>query len=188
MMHTSAVVAVYNDQAEAEKAIQALRQSGIDMQHVSLVGREGPGETLSGCYHLGSEFKYCGKLSSFWGGVWSTLFGGAFFAVPSIGPVLVGGPLVRWIVEVLDRAIDVAELSEVGVALHRAGIPRASVLQCEAALRANQLLLIARGNASEVSRASDVLQTTAAVECRVHRGLPGEDSINTGTSDGGVRR
>jgi len=167
-MNTAIVVAIYSDQAEVEKAIQALRQSDVDMQHVSLVGREGAGDALSGLYHLGSELKYWGPLSTFWGGVWSVLFGCAFFAVPSIGPVLVGGPLVRWIVEALERTIDMAELSAVGAALHHAGLPRATVLECEAALRATQMLLMAHGSATEVSRVNDVLRTTAVVECRVY--------------------
>ena len=161
MPHSSVVVATYDDHVEVEKAMQALRQSGIDMQHVSLVGKEQPGEALSGCYRLESEFRYCGTLSTFWGGIWSLLFGCAFFAIPSIGPVLVGGPLVSWIVEVLDRTIDAAGLSELGLALHRAGVPRASVLECEAALRANRLLLVVHGSTAETGRAGHVLESTA---------------------------
>ena len=49
--------------------------------------------------------KYWGKWGAFWGGFWGLLFGAAFFWVPAIGPVLVGGPLAAWIVAGLEDAV-----------------------------------------------------------------------------------
>ena len=40
----------------------------------------------------------------FWGGIWALLLGSAFFWVPGLGPLLVAGPLVAWIVGALETA------------------------------------------------------------------------------------
>ena len=41
------------------------------------------------------------------------LFGSAFFAIPGIGPVLVAGPVVAWIVGALEGAVVVGGLSAI---------------------------------------------------------------------------
>jgi hypothetical protein len=51
-----------------------------------------------GYYNAGDRMKYWGKLGAFWGGFWGLLFGSAFFLIPGVGPLLVAGPLVGWIV------------------------------------------------------------------------------------------
>jgi hypothetical protein len=58
--------------------------------------------------------KYWEKWGAFWGGFWGLLFGAAFFWVPAIGPVLVGGPLAAWIVAGLENAVVVGGLSAIG--------------------------------------------------------------------------
>jgi hypothetical protein len=55
--------------------------------------------------------KYWGKLGAFWGGFWGLLFGSAMFAIPGIGPILVAGPLVAWIVAGLEGAVVVGGFS-----------------------------------------------------------------------------
>jgi len=50
-------------------------------------------------------------------------FGSAFFAIPGLGPVLVAGPLVAWIVGVLEGAAVVGGLGAIGAGLYGMGIP-----------------------------------------------------------------
>ena len=57
---------------------------------------------VTGYYNTGDRMKYWGRLGAVWGGFWGLLFGAAFFAIPGIGPVLVAGPLVAWIVGALE--------------------------------------------------------------------------------------
>ncbi len=64
-----------------------------------------------GYYNAGDRMKYWGKWGAFWGGFWGLLFGAAFFWVPAIGPVLVGGPLAAWIIAGLENAVVVGGLS-----------------------------------------------------------------------------
>ncbi len=96
------------------------------------------------------------------------LFGAAFFAIPGIGPVLVAGPLVSWIVGALEGAVVVGGLSALGAALYSVGIPKDSVLKYETALKAEKFLLVAHGTAEEVARARKIIQTTRPAEFDFH--------------------
>lgn len=116
--------------------------------------------------------KYWGKLGAFWGGLWGLLFGAAFFAIPGIGPVLVAGPLVSWIVGALEGAVVVGGLSAIGAGLYSVGIPKDSILKYELALKANNFVLVAHGAAEEVAKAKDILQTTGPSELAVHPAEP----------------
>jgi hypothetical protein len=103
--------------------------------------------------------KYWGRWGAFWGGSWALLFGSAFFWVPAIGPVLVGGPLVAWIVAALENALVVGSLSAIGAGLCSIGIPKDSVVTYETAIKAGQNLVVAHGTSAEAARAKDILST-----------------------------
>jgi hypothetical protein len=96
------------------------------------------------------------------------LFGSAFFFVPGIGPLLVAGPLVAWIVGALEGAVMMGGLSALGAALVSIGIPKDSVLQYEESVKAGKFLLILHGTPQEVERAKDRLDNTEATETTVH--------------------
>lgn len=165
----NAAVAVYNNHVEAEGAVQQLQRASFDMKKLSIVGKDyHTEEHVVGYYNAGDRMKYWGKLGAFWGGVWGLLFGAAFFAVPGLGPVLVAGPLVSWIVGALEGAAVVGGLSAIGAGLYGIGIPKDSILRYEVALKANKFLLVAHGTAEEVARARDILATTNPSELGVH--------------------
>jgi hypothetical protein len=90
--------------------------------------------------------------------------------VPGIGPVLVAGPLVAWIVAALEGAVVVGGLSAIGAGLFSIGIPKDSILRYEVALKADKYLLIAHGSADEVAKAREIIQQTSPVEVNVHAG------------------
>jgi hypothetical protein len=96
------------------------------------------------------------------------LFGAAFFVIPGLGPILVAGPLVAWIIGALEGAVVVGGLSALGAGLYSIGIPKDSVVKYEAALKSDKFLLLAHGTADEVAKARDILQTTHAMEVAVH--------------------
>jgi hypothetical protein len=169
MTSENAIVAVYDDHAHAEEAIQQLQRAGYDMKKLSIVGKEYHTEEHAvGYYNTGDRMKYWGKLGAFWGGVWGLLFGAAFFVVPGIGPVLVAGPLVAWIVGALEGAAVIGGMSAIGAGLVGLGIPKNSVVRYEVALKADKFLVVAHGTAEEIARAKDVIATTRPVEVGVH--------------------
>jgi len=169
MFETNSVVAIYQTHSEAEEAVKELQRSGFDMKQMSIVGKDyHTDEHVVGYYNTGDRMKYWGKQGAFWGGLWGMLFGAAFFVIPGLGPILVAGPLVAWIIGALEGAIVVGGLSALGAGLYSIGIPKDSVVKYEEALRSDRFLLLAHGTANEVAKARDILQTTHPVEVALH--------------------
>ncbi len=168
MLETNSVVAIYDTHTQAEEAVKELQRSGFDMKKMSIVGKDyHTDEHVVGYYNTGDRMKYWGKQGAFWGGLWGMLFG-AFFIIPGLGPILVAGPLVAWIVGALEGAVVVGGLSALGAGLYSIGIPKDSVVKYEAALKSDKFLLLAHGTAAEVGKARDILQTTHPAEVTVH--------------------
>ena len=112
--------------------------------------------------------KYWGKWGAFWGGFWGLLFGAAFFWVPAIGPVLVGGPLAAWIVVGLENAVVVGGLSAIGAGLYSIGIPKDSIVTYETAIKAGQYLVVAHGTSAEAAKAKNILRTLKPTDLTDH--------------------
>ena len=175
MSETNSVVAIYETHSQAEEAVKELQRSGFDMKKMSIVGKDyHTDEHVVGYYNAGDRMKYWGKQGAFWGGIWGMLFGAAFFAIPGIGPVLVAGPLVAWIIGALEGAVVVGGLSALGAGLYSIGIPKNSVVKYELALKSDKFLLLAHGTADEVAKARDIMQTTHPVEVAVHAAERGQ--------------
>ena len=169
MSETNSVVAIYQTHSQAEEAVKELQKSGFDMKKMSIVGKDyHTDEHVVGYYNAGDRMMYWGKQGAFWGGVWGMLFGAAFFAIPGIGPILVAGPLVAWIIGALEGAVVVGGLSALGAGLFSIGIPKDSVVKYETALKSDKFLLLAHGTVDEVAKARDILQTTNPIQVAVH--------------------
>jgi len=93
------------------------------MKKMSIVGKDyHTDENVVGYYNTGDRMKY-GQARAFWGGLWGMLFG-AFFIIPGLGPILVAGPLVAWIVGALEGAVVVGGLSALGAGCTALASPR----------------------------------------------------------------
>jgi uncharacterized membrane protein len=169
MSITNSVVAIYETHEQAEHAIKELQMAGVDMKSLSIAARnQHTDEHVIGYYNAGDRMKYWGKVGAFWGGFWGLLFGSAVFAIPGIGPILVAGPLVGWIVAGLEGAAVVGGVSAVGAGLVSIGIPRDSVLKYDVALKTDKFLLIAHGTPEAVAKAKEILSGTDHSLCVVH--------------------
>lgn len=171
MSPTNSVVAAYATHTEADQAVKELQRGGVDMKKLSVIGRGyHTDEHVVGYYNTGDRMKYWGRTGAFWGGFWGLLFGSAFFAIPGIGPILVAGPAVAWIVAALEGAVVVGGVSALGAGLYSMGIPKDSIVKYETALKTDQFLLIAHGTAAEVAKAKDIIDTTHPAHCALHAG------------------
>ena len=169
MTDTNAVIAVYDDHSAAENAVRELQKSGFDMKKLSVVGKDyHTDEQVVGYYNAGDRMKYWGKWGAFWGGFWALLFGAAFFWVPAVGPVLVGGPLAAWIVAALENALVVGGLSAIGAGLYSIGIPKDSIVTYETAIKAGQYLVVAHGTSAEAAEARRILSTLKPADLTDH--------------------
>ena len=174
MAENNAVVGIFNSHTEAETSIKELQKAGFDMKKLSIVGKDyHTEEHVVGYYNAGDRMKVWGKLGAFWGGFWGLLFGSALFIIPGIGPLIVFGPLVGWIVGALEGAVVVGGLSALAAALFSIGIPKDSSIQYETALKSDKFLVIAHGTADEAAKAKSILETSGAVQTDVHSGISG---------------
>ena len=165
----NSVVAIYDSHAQAEAAIKELQEAGVDMKSLSIAGKDThTDEHVVGYYNAGDRMKYWGKMGAFWGGFWGLLFGSAMFAIPGIGPILVAGPLVAWIVGALEGAVVVGGVSAVGAGLFSIGVPKDSVIKYDVALKTDKFLLIVHGTPEAVNTAKHIIEGTEHHSYNVH--------------------
>jgi uncharacterized membrane protein len=169
MPKTNSIVAIYSTHEQAERAIKELQEAGVDMKSLSIAAKNThTDEHVVGYYTAGDRMKYWGKVGAFWGGFWGLLFGSAAFAIPGIGPILVAGPLVGWIVAGLEGAAVVGGVSAVGAGLASIGIPKDSILKYDVALKTDKFVLIVHGTPDEVTKAKDIIAGTEQSSYTVH--------------------
>jgi hypothetical protein len=94
--------------------------------------------------------------------------GAAAFAIPGLGPILVAGPLVGWIIAGLEGAAVVGGVSAVGAGLVSIGIPKDSVLKYDVALKTDKFLLVVHGSPDAVAKAKEIIAGTEHSYCAVH--------------------
>ncbi len=171
MTDRNSVVAIYDTHEQAEQAVKSLQEAGVDMKSLSIAGKDQhTDEHVVGYYNTGDRMKYWGKMGAFWGGFWGLLFGSALFAIPGIGPVLVAGPMVAWIVAGLEGAVVVGGAGAIGGALASIGIPKDSIVEYELALKTDKFVLIVHGPLDAVAKAKEILAGTEHSSCILHEG------------------
>jgi len=165
----NSVVAIFDTHEQAEAAIKELQEAGVDMKSLSIAGRDThTDEHVVGYYNAGDRMKRWGEIGAFWGGFWGLLFGAGIFAIPGIGPVLVAGPLVAWVVAGLEGAAVVGSVSAIGAGLVSISIPEDSVVKYDVALKTDKFLLIVHGTAEAVDAAKRILERTEHHSVTVH--------------------
>jgi len=166
---TKGVIAIYGTHDQAEAAVMELQHAGFDMTKLSIVGRGSfVDEHVVGYYHAGDRMKFWGKLGAMWGGITGLLFGTGLFFIPGVGPLLVAGPLVAWIVGALEGAVVVGGMSALGAGLYSIGIPKNSILKYESALKGGQFLVIVHGTAEDARKGQDIISRTEPAAVHDH--------------------
>jgi uncharacterized membrane protein len=169
MSTLSSVVAIYKTHEQAEAAVKTLQEDGIDMKALSIAAKDThTDEHVIGYYTAGDRMKYWGKMGAFWGGFWGLLFGSAAFMIPGIGPLLVAGPLVGWIVGALEGAVVVGGVSAAGAGLYSLGIPKDSVIQYDVALKSDKYLLLFHGTHESAVQVEELLAGSGSASVNLH--------------------
>jgi hypothetical protein len=165
----NSVIAIYDTHSQAEAAIRELQEAGVDMKTLSIAAKDThTDEQVVGYYNAGDRMKRWGKVGAFWGGFWGLLFGSAMFAIPGLGPLLVAGPWVAWIVAGLEGAVIVGGVSAAGAGLLSIGIPKDSVVKYDVALKTDKLLLVVHGTPEAVDKAKNIIEGTEYNSFSVH--------------------
>ncbi len=166
----NSVVAIYAQHSDAENAINLLKKGNFDIKKLAVVGKGyHTEEDVVGYYNTGDRMKHWGKMGAFWGGLWGLLAGSAFFLIPGVGPVMVAGSAVAWIVGALESAVVVGGLGALGAGLYSKGISKGSALKYESSIKAGKYLLIVHGTPEEAEAARRILASTGAEEINIHQ-------------------
>jgi hypothetical protein len=172
MEHANTVIAVFADHNGAETAVKKLAAAGFEMKNLSVVGKGyHTDEKVVGFYNIGDRVKFWGTRGAFWGGLWGWFFGGLFMTIPVVGHVVVLGYLATMAITAVETAIMAGGLSALGAALFSIGIPKDSVIQYEAAVKADDFLVMAHGTAEEMARAKTILGKANASRLELHTGV-----------------
>ena len=172
MEKTDTAVAIFPDHTAAEAAVKKLAASGFEMKKLSVVGKGyHTDEKVIGFYNTGDRVKFWGSRGAFWGGLWGLFFGGLFMTIPVVGHVIVLGYLAATAISAVEGAVVVGGLSALGAGLYGIGIPKDSVIQYEAALKADSFLVMAHGTAEEMARARAILGPMEPSRLDVHASL-----------------
>ena len=169
VLKVDTVVAVCDTHEQAVQAVRALQAAGVEMRSLSIAGKDTHlVEHVSGYYTAGDRMLHWGSRGAFWGGIWGLLFDSALFALPGIGSVLLAGPLVSWIVAILEGAVVFGGLSALAAGLVSIGIPHHSVIEYETALKTDKFLVIVHGASKSVAKAREAFNKTPHVVYTVH--------------------
>lgn len=169
---TEAVIAVFADHDSAETAVKKLSASGFEMKHLSVVGKGyHTEEKVVGFYSVGDRIRFWGTRGAFWGGLWGLFFGGVFLTIPVVGHVIVLGYLAATAISAIEGAVVVGGMSAIGAALYSTGLPKDSVIQYEADIKADKFLVMAHGTADEIGHARAILKTVIPSRLDMHAGM-----------------
>ena len=169
MLKKNSVIALFDQHTQAEHAIKQLQEQGFDLKALSIVGKGFESEEdVVGYYTTCDRMTYWGTNGAFWGGIWGLLFGSAFFLIPGIGPLVMAGPIVGWIIGALEGAVVVGGLSAIGAGLYSIGVPKNSILKYETSLKTGKYMVVFHGTPDEVTRVKATLSGLGAVETDVH--------------------
>jgi hypothetical protein len=158
------VVHVYSPRAGPEAIIRDL-QSGFDKNRLSIVGKDYRTEKrVIGHGNAGDRLKVWCQFGDFYGGLSGLLLGSAFYSIADVGPVIVFGPLVRWIVTALEGAVTTGGLSAVGAGLHSMGVLKNNIISYEKALKSDKFIVVAHGAPNDRAKAESILESPGGVQ------------------------
>jgi hypothetical protein len=164
MLYKNAVVAVLDQQSQAQLVVENLQHAGFDMAMLSIVGKGKHNETdVVAYYILDDQMQYWGENGVFWRGAWGLLDGAGIFIIPGIGPLVAAGPIVGWIVEAIKGPPVVGGISAFGAGLYSVGIPKGRILHYEDSIKNGKFMLVVHGSPDQVTHAQRIL--SAACDC-----------------------
>lgn len=173
----SLLVAVYDNEAAAQRTVARLNEKGYAMDMVSVLGRAHPaGDDVLGIYYTsaGARMKAWAKQGALWGALWGMLTGAAALIIlPAVGPVLAAGPIVEALITAFGGGVagaavggalagaamtGAAAATHLGTVMHRMGIPHQQLDQLHAAIEAGHYVLLLRQPRAAAPEWKSVLQ------------------------------
>jgi len=152
------IIAVYPDHDSADAAVRRLDADGIDMNNVSIIGRDFEAvERPVGFVTTGRFAKDGAKVGALSGGLFGLLVGAAFLVMPGIGPVIIAGPLAAALLGAVEGALGGAAMRGLSGTLVGLGVSKAKAIRYEANVKAGKYLVTLDGDAVQKQRTKFLL-------------------------------
>jgi len=134
------VLMLYESYASAEVAVEALARAGLDMRHVSGVGRDAePDVALTRASRPGSGARF---TAGAWRHLSPKLEGRDRLVIPDVGRLVVMGPLAHRIAIALRREVVGGSPGMLREVLIGIGVPDGSVARCGLAVKEGGVLIV----------------------------------------------
>lgn len=173
MSAKDATIGIFIDHLFAEEAIKRLMAGGFDLKELSIVGKGfHADDKVVGFHNAKERTVFWGKRGAFWGGLWGLFSGGVFLTLPIIGHVIVLGSLASTVISAVERSMVIGGFSALGAALFSIGVARSTVLEYEAALKADGFLVVAHGSKANMIKAQDILARLNPLQLETHENTP----------------
>lgn len=165
------VIASYNSLTDAESAVRKLSESTFPIERISIVATDLESEKeLHGYVTRGDVAKTGAGTGAWMGGLFGILIGAAFLWVPGVGPLFIAGPLSAALLGGIEGAAVGAGAGGLLGALAGWGVSKKHILKYEEKVKGGNYLVVAHGDADDVARARDLLDSTGADSVDAHKG------------------
>ena len=177
------LVAVYDREEEAQRTIEQLRDKGVAMDMLSVLGKVHPsGDDVLGIYYtgMGSRVQAWAKQGALWGSLWGLMAGAAaMFVFPGVGSVFAAGPIVEAIIGSLAGGVagaavggslggttmaGAAVMTHLASVMHRMGIPKEKLEHLHQAIDDGHFVLILREATKDLKPWLEVISQSRAAE------------------------
>lgn len=183
------VLAVFQNEAAAQSALDSLITRDFPLDRMSVLGRaSASGDDPLGIYYptAGERIRGWGKMGAFWGGLFGLLGGAAgMFMLPGVGLMVALGPLAEALVTTAAGAgigggvmMGGAALSHIAQAIHRMGVPEDRIEALQDHLREGHYLVMLIVGEGEAEPSVGVLERAGADQVETHPYVGLTDAIS----------
>jgi hypothetical protein len=189
-LHRKRAIGVFSDRRDAEAAITDLRDAGISMDHVSIIGKD-PDHNIGGVRlndrvddtKADDGAKAGAVTGGALGGLGGLLVGLGTLAIPGVGPVLLGGAVATALATALTGGAIGAAAGGIAGALVGLGIPEKNAKVYNDRINRGDYLVIVDGIDAEVHRAEEILRRRHVEDFNIYDATdldrPGDRSVVT---------
>ena len=154
-----AVIGVFSDRSQAERAVNELRSQGFGSEEINIVSKDGKQNNNSSTTY-DDDITDGALTGGTIGGIGGLLVGAGALAIPGIGPIIAAGPLAG--------ALSGALAGGIAGGLIDWGIPAESSRKYEQHVAQGSILAVIKTDSSKVQQAAQILRSNGASDVESH--------------------
>jgi uncharacterized membrane protein len=166
MSDKHSIVASFPSHTEAEHVVLELQKEGVDMQKLSIIGKDYRTDEQVRGFLTWKDTAQAGAAGgaywgSFVGGLFGILAGAGVLFIPGMAPIVIAGPitglLAGWLEGSIVGGAAAAAVGGLSGALLGLGIPKDEVLKYETKIQAGEFVVLVTGGEIDVKQVKTML-------------------------------